>query len=63
MPITEMIDLEIYVCCPFSPESLGFCGVGVTAKEAQKDMKRILKNNFRPEQGGIIFSNTIKVKK
>ena len=56
------VTTEIYVCCPMPPENLGFCGVGITAREATKDLKRILKANFRPEQNGIVFSKTLKVK-
>lgn len=60
---TEATNLEIYVCCPYAPENIGFCGVGVTSKEAQADLSRILKANFRPDQKGIIFSKSLKVKK
>jgi hypothetical protein len=59
----QTTELEIFLCCPNAPADIGFCGVGITANEAQKDLKRILKANFRPEQSGIVFSNILKVKK
>lgn len=59
----ETTELEIFVCCPDLKESIGFCGVGLTAKEAQKDMSRILKANFRTDHRGIVFSKTLKVRK
>lgn len=56
-------DLNIYVCCPDPSELIGFCGVGMTEKEARADMSCILKANFRPDKPGLVFSKTLKVKK